>query len=180
MAEAQRRRWGSSTKDVHEATGSFKRSTVRAVGSETILLVEDEDAVRQITSRLLRSRGYAVLEAADGLEALKVCDRHAGAIDLLITDVMMPRMNGRDLGQRLELRADVIVHHVGAQQPERREDVQRLLEDDQRQERERQRQRQRQQNRDRVQPRLELRRQDEVHEDEAQREGEQEDYLWGV
>ena len=88
-------------KDEHEVTGSFKRPVHRVVGSETILLVEDEDAVRQITSRLLRSRGYAVLEAADGLEALKICDRHSGAIDLLITDVMMPRMNGRDLAVRL-------------------------------------------------------------------------------
>ncbi|MEO8430842.1 MAG: response regulator [Acidobacteriota bacterium] len=85
----------------------------RVVGSETILLVEDEEGVRRITSRLLQARGYEVLEAADGLEAIGICERHEGTIDLLITDMMMPRMNGRDLSLRIQtLRPDIRVLFV--------------------------------------------------------------------
>jgi len=65
------------------------------------LLVEDEEMVRILGTRVLSSHGYLVLEAADGDEALEVCKHHEGPIDLLVTDVVMPGMNGRELAQRL-------------------------------------------------------------------------------
>src|SRR6185503_16398507 len=69
-------------------------------GQETILLVEDEDAVRAIISAVLRRNGYEVLEAARPSEAMNVFDAR-GDIDLLLTDVVMPEMNGPALAQRL-------------------------------------------------------------------------------
>jgi two-component system cell cycle sensor histidine kinase/response regulator CckA len=66
-------------------------------GEGTILVAEDEEMVRRIVSETLRSAGYTVLEASDGLEALAVADRHGGPLHLLITDSVMPRMNGRQL-----------------------------------------------------------------------------------
>jgi two-component system cell cycle sensor histidine kinase/response regulator CckA len=66
-------------------------------GAGRILFVEDEDAVRGVAARLLRARGYEVIEAADGEEALELCEAHAGTIDLLISDVIMPGMDGPTL-----------------------------------------------------------------------------------
>ena len=63
-------------------------------GVGRILFVEDEDAVRGVAARLLRARGYEVLEACDGEEALALCEQHAGQIDLLISDVIMPGLDG--------------------------------------------------------------------------------------
>ncbi|MCE9579748.1 MAG: PAS domain S-box protein [Deltaproteobacteria bacterium] len=70
-------------------------------GSETILLVEDEPALRTIMGTALRRHGYAVLEASDGEDALRVAAAHAEPIAMLVTDVVMPRMNGRELAERL-------------------------------------------------------------------------------
>lgn len=70
-------------------------------GSETILVVEDEDIVRTLVCQILKSKGYRVLEAANGKEALLVCEEHAGPIHLLVTDVVMPEMNGRELAVTL-------------------------------------------------------------------------------
>ena len=70
-------------------------------GSEVILTVEDEATVRDLMARALRSRGYTVLEAGTGAEALAAAEHHDGAIDLIITDVILPDTNGRQLAQRL-------------------------------------------------------------------------------
>src|SRR5204863_9778570 len=66
-------------------------------GAGRILFVEDEDAVRGVAARLLRARGYEVIEAADGEEALLLCEEHAGSMDLMISDVIMPGMDGPTL-----------------------------------------------------------------------------------
>jgi two-component system cell cycle sensor histidine kinase/response regulator CckA len=79
-------------------------------GSETILLVEDEAQVRALARSILKSAGYHVLEAGDGVEALEVCTRFSGKIDLVLTDVVMPRMSGRELVEKLSsVRSDVKV-----------------------------------------------------------------------
>ncbi|HEX3645330.1 MAG TPA: response regulator [Vicinamibacterales bacterium] len=70
-------------------------------GWETILLVEDEDAVRALAREVLRRHGYIVLEARHGVDALSVAERHLDAIHLLITDVVMPHLSGRELADRL-------------------------------------------------------------------------------
>jgi CheY-like chemotaxis protein len=70
-------------------------------GSETILLVEDAEALRKLTQSLLESHGFHVLVAQNGEEAIQVEARHSGKIDLLLTDVVMPGMNGRVLTERL-------------------------------------------------------------------------------
>ena len=70
-------------------------------GSETILLVEDEEPVRDVAHGILERSGYSVIEARDGAEALLISERHAGAIDLLLTDVVMPKMSGPELARRL-------------------------------------------------------------------------------
>ncbi|MFW6089320.1 MAG: ATP-binding protein, partial [Gemmatimonadota bacterium] len=77
-------------------------------GTETILVVEDEVPVRDVVLRSLRTRGYEVLEAEDGAAALALLESHEGDIDLLLTDVVLPGIGGRELAERVvELRPDV-------------------------------------------------------------------------
>jgi PAS domain S-box-containing protein len=69
----------------------------RLHGSETLLLVEDDDVVRTLTRTVLERHGYTILEASHGLEALQLSGRHQGPLHLLLTDVVMPHINGRQL-----------------------------------------------------------------------------------
>jgi len=89
---------------VEENPEESEPSRVRAEpsrGSETILVVEDDPSVRSLAHAFLASHGYEVLEAANGREALQICDRHQGPIHLLLTDVVMPEMSGLQLAQLL-------------------------------------------------------------------------------
>jgi PAS domain S-box-containing protein len=79
-------------------------------GTETVLLVEDAAAVRAVTKQMLERQGYTVLEAPDGEAGLRLARRHRGVIHLLLTDVVMPRIGGRELAEQLaRLRPDVKV-----------------------------------------------------------------------
>ncbi|HEU5169845.1 MAG TPA: PAS domain-containing protein [Gemmatimonadales bacterium] len=89
------------------SAGSTLAGNQVARGSECVLVVEDEAAVRALACRTLAALGYAVLEAADGREALEVARRYEGAIDLVVTDVVMPELGGLEL-----------VEALGAERPE--------------------------------------------------------------
>jgi CheY-like chemotaxis protein len=77
-------------------------------GNETILIVEDDEGVRKLAIRILEKQGYVVLESSQGDDALHLCEEHQGPIHLIVTDVVMPVMNGYELTKRLTL------HHPGA------------------------------------------------------------------
>jgi PAS domain S-box-containing protein len=80
---------------------------------ETILVVEDEVNLRRLTRQFLENQGYDVVEAADGAAAVQICVAHQGAIHLLLTDVIMPGMNGRELAQRVsEIRPNMKVLYM--------------------------------------------------------------------
>ena len=79
-----------------------RESKPASLGTETILLVEDEVAVRQSTAEFLRLRGYTILEAKDGLEALTLARKHEARIHLVVTDVVMPNMSGGELAKEIE------------------------------------------------------------------------------
>jgi two-component system cell cycle sensor histidine kinase/response regulator CckA len=85
-----------------EKTAAPAENPAPAFGTETILVTEDQDNVRALVSRMLRGLGYHVLDAANGAEALAVAAAHAAPIHLLITDVVMPEMSGRELGAELK------------------------------------------------------------------------------
>ncbi|MBE0602665.1 MAG: response regulator, partial [Deltaproteobacteria bacterium] len=96
----------------------------RLKGDETVLLVEDEESVRRVAMIILKELGYRAIEARNGEEALMIAEKHGGRIDLLMTDIVMPGMNGRELSDRLKkihpetkplftsgYTENVIVHH---------------------------------------------------------------------
>jgi two-component system cell cycle sensor histidine kinase/response regulator CckA len=78
------------------ATGDVEQPA----GVETVLIVEDEDALRKVAVGILKRRGYRVLEGRNADEALRLCTLHDGPIELLLTDVVMPQMNGKQLAER--------------------------------------------------------------------------------
>jgi CheY-like chemotaxis protein len=77
------------------------KTETRLLGTETILVAEDEDALRNAMCDYLRSLGYTVLAAGSGKEALSVASQNEGNIDLLVTDLVMPGMGGSELAQML-------------------------------------------------------------------------------
>jgi PAS domain S-box-containing protein len=84
-----------------DAAAEPQRAPAVAHGRETVLVVEDQDDVRDLALEFLRSQGYVVLHASNGADALQVAGRHSGKIDCMITDVIMPGMSGPELAQRL-------------------------------------------------------------------------------
>lgn len=99
---------------IDDATASTivrqEQEAIAPRGTETILLVEDEDVVRGLTRNILMQAGYNVLDARSGDEAIRLCHAHAGPIDLLLTDVVMPEVSGKEVADRLsELRPSIRV-----------------------------------------------------------------------
>jgi two-component system, cell cycle sensor histidine kinase and response regulator CckA len=76
----------------------------RPAGGYTVLVVDDEEAVRHLARRMLTWTGYQALEASHAREAIATMEQHAGAIHLILTDIKMPGMNGRELGRYVEQR----------------------------------------------------------------------------
>ena len=106
------------------ASEPLKVATDSASGTETILVVEDEEGVRSLVHLALSSGGYHVLETKDAESALALCARHAGPIHLLVTDVVMPQMSGPEVAAKVAVLCpgikilymsgytdDAIVHH---------------------------------------------------------------------
>ena len=87
--------------ELKETAAEDKPSEAVRRGTETILLVEDEEIVRKMSRQMLEAVGYRVLEAANGIEALAICDAQPDAVHLLLTDVVMPQMSGRKLAEKL-------------------------------------------------------------------------------
>jgi two-component system, cell cycle sensor histidine kinase and response regulator CckA len=87
--------------DVAEEAAAKVYRNPLLVGRETVLLVEDDDGVRKVTAAMLKALGYKVLEAPGGMEALRMCREFHGPIHLLLTDVVMPMMNGREVADRV-------------------------------------------------------------------------------
>lgn len=81
---------------------SSLRGDTAVVEQKTVLVVEDEDVVRMLVVEILSKAGHRVLEAKNGIEALHLCERTGGSIDLLLTDLVMPQMGGIELADRLK------------------------------------------------------------------------------
>lgn len=82
-------------------------------GKETVLLVEDSEPVRRLVVRCLKSKGYTVLDVASGVDALRVCNRHEGEINLLLSDVILPKMDGFEVARRvIAIRPDIKIIYM--------------------------------------------------------------------
>jgi PAS domain S-box-containing protein len=100
--------WPRSSRDVPVPVPSSAVTAPLAATSETVLLVEDEASVRELSKRILGQAGYRVLEAANGDDAERIFADHAGSIDLVLTDVIMPGCSGPELLSRLQLQAPAL------------------------------------------------------------------------
>jgi two-component system cell cycle sensor histidine kinase/response regulator CckA len=86
----------------------FSGDAAEVFGKETILVVEDAEAIRRMVCAMLGQQGYRCLEASDGVDALRLLDETPAPVHLVLTDVIMPKMTGAELGQRLvRLRPDL-------------------------------------------------------------------------
>jgi len=93
-------------------------------GTETVLVVEDQNAVRELVTTILKTYGYCVLQASTGPEALDLEERHPATIHLLLTDIILPLMDGRVLADKLKtLRPDTKVLYMSGYSEERIEDA---------------------------------------------------------
>src|SRR4029077_8465758 len=90
-----------NVEEIARLDDSKKEPTRDLTGSGRVLLVEDEDAVRNFAARALSRQGYEVLEAATGVEALEVMEREKGRVDIVVSDVVMPEMDGPTLLKEL-------------------------------------------------------------------------------
>ncbi|MFH1950913.1 MAG: ATP-binding protein [Pseudomonadota bacterium] len=102
-SETQARRAGLPKVEAEEEFAEEEQTQPQNLeGSETILLAEDDDSLRELVRSILQKYGYSFLEAQDGKEALRLSEQHEGPIHLLLTDVVMPGMSGRELADRLQ------------------------------------------------------------------------------
>jgi PAS domain S-box-containing protein len=103
----------SERAESHAVVSSVESAAVTEPGTETLLLVEDETNLRYLARQFLEKQGYRVIEAADGAVAMQIAVAHEGVIHLLLTDVIMPGMNGRELAQRIsEIRPNTKVLYM--------------------------------------------------------------------
>jgi two-component system, cell cycle sensor histidine kinase and response regulator CckA len=89
---------------MEEATTAAPSGSSEKEHRQTVLVVDDEEGLRTIVCRTLKAGGYATLEAGHGAEALEVLEKAADSVDLIVTDVVMPGMDGRELGRRVNQR----------------------------------------------------------------------------
>jgi CheY-like chemotaxis protein len=87
-----------------QGSTSTNAGSKRPPGGFTVLVVDDEEAVRRLACRMLTWTGYQALEASHGREAIATIEQHAGGVHLVLTDIKMPGMNGRELGRHVEQR----------------------------------------------------------------------------
>jgi len=101
------------TEAIETWESSIKDQTDKLTGTETVLVVEDESAVRNLVRNVLQRNGYTVLDANHGEEALRIAIRHEGIIHVMVTDVVLPHMSGRQLAQRMAtIRSDIKVLYM--------------------------------------------------------------------
>jgi two-component system cell cycle sensor histidine kinase/response regulator CckA len=89
---------------VSQGSPNTNPGSKRPPGGFTVLVVDDEEAVRRLACRMLTWTGYQALEASHGREAIATIEQHAGSVHLVLTDIKMPGMNGRELGRHVEQR----------------------------------------------------------------------------
>ncbi len=98
---------------IQQASPAISQIAVRTTGDETILIVEDEPAVRDLAKQVLARAGYTVLAASNGIEALRMCEQRSEKIHLVLTDVVMPEMGGRVFAEQLaKARPDVRILYM--------------------------------------------------------------------